>query len=86
MHRVPPCVTRLESILCNWLGMGSCVGGFLSLAKDYDGKQMRWVHRLDMDEYGARGFPGRELQLALKRAWDPRGLMNPYKTWPFISF
>lgn len=74
--------------MCRWLRSHNN-GGFLSLSKEYDGRWMRWINRLEADgsEVSAeRLFPGRDLQLALKDAWDPKGIMNPYKAWPFTNF
>ncbi|VDL11759.1 unnamed protein product [Hymenolepis diminuta] len=88
---IPECLKRLESVLCRWLRSNNVAssGGFLSLSRECDGQWMRWVHRLETDESGASAdghFPGRDLQMALKDAWDPKGIMNPYKAWPFTNF
>ncbi|VDK75602.1 unnamed protein product [Dibothriocephalus latus] len=81
---IPTCVVRIESILAKWLAMGRC-GKFLGFCRNSEGTETRGIHRLDIDEYGLQSNAARELQLALKKAWDPKGIMNPYKTWPFIS-
>uniref|UniRef100_A0A0R3TA67 FAD-oxidase_C domain-containing protein n=1 Tax=Rodentolepis nana TaxID=102285 RepID=A0A0R3TA67_RODNA len=90
-YPIPECIKRLQSVLCRWLRSNRTAssGGFLSLSRECDGRWMRWVHRLEIDETGAskgEHFPGRELQVALKNAWDPKGIMNPYKTFPFTNF
>ncbi|VDL92244.1 unnamed protein product [Schistocephalus solidus] len=68
---IPTCVVRLESILVKWLAMGRC-GKYLSLCRSHEGQETRCIHRLDVDEYGLQSSPARELQLALKKAWDPK--------------
>nr|CDS27183.1 d 2 hydroxyglutarate dehydrogenase [Hymenolepis microstoma] len=90
-YAIPECIRRLQLVLCRWLRSNRTAssGGFLSLSRECDGRWMRWVHRLEIDETGASAdgqFPGRDLQVALKNAWDPKGIMNPYKTFPFTTF
>uniref|UniRef100_A0A5K3FTP0 D-2-hydroxyglutarate dehydrogenase, mitochondrial n=1 Tax=Mesocestoides corti TaxID=53468 RepID=A0A5K3FTP0_MESCO len=87
VHQTPACVTRLKMALYNWLRMRktSPFSRLLSLSKISDEQITQWTHQPDWDEHRFQGFPSRDLQLSIKKAWDPKGIMNPYKSWSFID-
>lgn len=85
-HDMPDCVKRLQAILWRWLSLKSSSSGILSLSKEYNGKWIQWAHRVGANRSSPEDLPGRSLQIALKRAWDPNGIMNPYKLWPLTKF